>query len=302
MNNVTRKNNSKNNTFISSIIMDSIIKKKNSIYYSNLIYPSILLGTSNDLNDFSPKSLSDNSPNCDTPNSCEKIKTMSSIQSTNSFESTSTDISDNNSPINNTANIIMTKAIIKKIYSPESDSEIITDTNMILKINSEKKEKKNIVDTPILKSLSAKNIYDVNSDDFLVISNLILLSKLEPNQKLFINHRENKNKFSKISFELKIDDSYIQKLSRWYYSQSRNETILALQKLFEVSIQQFNFHKDIKNNVEIKKYFDLFKNSLLGLNNLKITYSKDEEILKEIDIIIEKLENIIDTEYIKILF
>lgn len=282
--------------------MDSIIKKKNSIYYSNLIYPSILLGTSNDLNDFSPKSLSDNSPNCDTPNSCEKIKTMSSIQSTNSFESTSTDISDNNSPINNTANIIMTKAIIKKIYSPESDSEIITDTNMILKINSEKKEKKNIVDTPILKSLSAKNIYDVNSDDFLVISNLILLSKLEPNQKLFINHRENKNKFSKISFELKIDDSYIQKLSRWYYSQSRNETILALQKLFEVSIQQFNFHKDIKNNVEIKKYFDLFKNSLLGLNNLKITYSKDEEILKEIDIIIEKLENIIDTEYIKILF
>jgi len=302
MNNVSRKNNSKNNTFISSIIMDSIIKKKNSIYYSNLIYPSILLGTSNDLNDFSPKSLSDNSPNCDTPNSCEKIKTMSSIQSTNSFESTSTDISDNNSPINNTANIIMTKAIIKKIYSPESDSEIITDTNMILKINSEKKEKKNIVDTPILKSLSAKNIYDVNSDDFLVISNLILLSKLEPNQKLFINHRENKNKFSKISFELKIDDSYIQKLSRWYYSQSRNETILALQKLFEVSIQQFNFHKDIKNNVEIKKYFDLFKNSLLGLNNLKITYSKDEEILKEIDIIIEKLENIIDTEYIKILF
>lgn len=229
MNNVTRKNNSKNNTFISSIIMDSIIKKKNSIYYSNLIYPSILLGTSNDLNEFSPKSLSDNSQNCDTPNSCEK------------------------------------------------------------------KEKK-IVDAPILKSLSAKNIYDVNSDDFLVISNLILLSKLEPNQKLFINYKENKNKFSKISFELKIDDSYIQKLSRWYYSQSRNETILALQKLFEVSIQQFNFHKDIKNNVEIKKYFDLFKNSLLGLNNLKITYSKDQEILKEIDIIIEKLENIINIE------
>ena len=275
--------------------MDSIIKKKNSIYYSNLIYPSILLGTSNDLNEFSPKSLSDNSQNCDTPNSCEKIKTMSSIQSTNSFESTSTDISDNNSPINNTANIIMTKAIIKKIYSHESDSKIITDTNMILKINSEKKEKK-IVDAPILKSLSPKNIYDVNSDDFLVISNLILLSKLEPNQKLFINYKENKNKFSKISFELKIDDSYIQKLSRWYYSQSRNETILALQKLFEVSIQQFNFHKDIKNNVEIKKYFDLFKNSLLGLNNLKITYSKDQEILKEIDIIIEKLENIINIE------
>lgn len=255
--------------------MDSIIKKKNSIYYSNLIYPSILLGTSNDLNEFSPKSLSDNSQNCDTPNSCEKIKTIS--------------------PINNTANIIMTKAIIKKIYSHESDSEIITDTNMILKINSEKKEKK-IVDAPILKSLSPKNIYDVNSDDFLVISNLILLSKLEPNQKLFINYKENKNKFSKISFELKIDDSYIQKLSRWYYSQSRNETILALQKLFEVSIQQFNFHKDIKNNVEIKKYFDLFKNSLLGLNNLKITYSKDQEILKEIDIIIEKLENIINIE------
>lgn len=291
MNSVTRKKNSKNNTFISSIIMDSIIKKKNSIYYSNLIYPSILLGTSNDLNEFSPKYFSDNSPN-----SYENIKNMSSIQSTNSFESASTDISDNNSPINNAANGIMSKAIIKKIYSQESDSEIITDTNMILKINSEKKEKKNIVDTPILKSLSAKNIYDVNSDDFLVISNLILLSKLEPNQKLFINQRENKNKFSKISFELKIDDSYIQKLSRWYYSQSRNETIMALKKLFEISIQQFYFHKDIKNNVEIKKYFDLFKNSLLGLNNLKITYSKDEEILKEIDIIIENLENIINTE------
>lgn len=296
MNSISRKKSSKNNTFISSIIMDSIIKKKNSIYYSNIIYPSLLLGSPNDLNDFSPKSFSEKSPNCNTPNNYENIKTMDSIQSTNSFESISTDISDNNSPNNNAANNIITKAIIKKIYSHESDSEIITDTNTILKINSEKKEKKNIVEAPILKSLSAKNIYDKNSDDFLVISNLILLSKLEPNQKLFINYRENQNKFSKISFELKIDDSYIQKLSRWYYSQSRNETLLALQKLFEVSIQQFNFHKDIKNNVEIKKYLNLFKNSLLGLNNLKITYSKDEEILKEIDIVIEKLENIINTK------
>lgn len=275
--------------------MDSIIKKKNSIY-SNLFYPSILLGSSNDLNEFSTKTLSDDLPNCNTPNNNENIKSMSSIQSTNSFESTSTDISDNNSPINYTANNIIKKAIIKKINSDDNDSETITDTNMILKINSEKIVKKNIDDVSILKSLSEKNIYDANSDDFLVISNLILLSKLEPNQKLFINHRDTKNKFCKISFELKIDDSYIQNLSRWYYSQSRNETILALQKLFEVSIQQFYFHKDIKNNVEIKKYFDLFKNSLLGLNNLKITYSKDEEILKEIDTIIKNLENIIDTQ------
>lgn len=288
MNIVTRKKSSNNNTFISNIIMDSIIKKKNSIYYSNLIYPSIFLETSNE---FSPKSFSDNSPNCDTTNNCENIKSMSSIQSTNSFESTSTDISDNNSPINNTVN-----NIIKKNNSDDNDSETITDTSFILKINSEKIVKKNIDETPILKSLSAKNIYDINSDDFLIISNLILLSKLEPNQKLFINYRETKNKCSKISFELKIDDSYIQKFTRWYYSQSRNETILALQKLFDVSIQQFYFHKDIKNNVEIKKYFDLFKNCLLGLNNLKITYSNDEDILKEIDIIIKKLENIINIE------
>ena len=272
------------------------MKKKNSIYYSNIIFPNILLGSSNDSNEFSPKSLSDNSPKCNTPNSNEIIKTTSSMQSTKSFESTSTDISDNNSPIQYTANNIIKKAIIKKINSDDNDSETITDTSLILKINSEKIVKKNMDEPPILKSLSAKNIYDVNSDDFLVISNLILLSKLEPNQKLFINYRETKNKSCKISFELKIDDSYIQKFSRWYYSQSRNETILALQKLFEVSTEQFNFHKDIKNNVEIKKYFDLFKNSLLGLNNLKITYSEDEEILKEIDIIIKKLENIIDMQ------
>lgn len=307
MNNVTKKKYSKNNeTFISGIIMDAILKKKNSLYFSNLIYPNIniLLNSPLNLSDSStPKSLEDETScyeinKSDSFNTADLIRRLDSINSTDSNVSISTEISEVNSPkYYEYPNYVIKKGIINKIN--DDDSETITNTDIVLNINNKKINNNDDIknENSILKSLSSKNIYDTESNDFLIISNLILISKLEPNQKLFISHNEITNEFCKIPFEIKIDNSYMPKISRWYYKQNRNETLLAIGKLFEISIEQFNLHKEINNNVEIKKYIELFKNSINGLNNLKITYSTDEETIKEIEIIINKLQNIIQNNF-----
>jgi hypothetical protein len=160
------------------------------------------------------------------------------------------------------------------------DSELITDTNLVIKLKNETQN----IKVPI------QNIYNSTSDDLIILANLSFLSKIEPGQKIFVSYNDN----NKINFELKIDNSYVPKITRWYYSQGRNETIEILKKLIDLSIEQFNMHIKFNNTIEMSNYKNLLQKSMSGLSNLKITYNSDKIVLKELDIIITKIKEIIN--------
>lgn len=221
------------------------------------------------------------------------IKTDELIKTVDSISSTSTDISDDssNSPIVqpfNITNLLIDKIITtqidtdkKKVESDLNDnSELITDTNLVIKL---KNETHNIEDPK-------QNIYNSTSDDLIILANLSFLSKIEPNQKIFVSYNDS----DKINFELKIDNSYVPKLTRWYYSQGRNETIKILKKLIDLSIEQFDMHIKSNNTIEMSNYNNLLQKSMLGLNNLKITYNSDKIVLEELNMIIAKIKEIIN--------
>lgn len=252
----------KHNGLIGTILANDFIKKNNILKTNSMPCSINKLLLQNILtSEFSP------------------FKTNETIKTSESFSSTSTDIIDspkieiiNNKP-NKSANSITLKTI-------NDDSEIITDINTVIKI----KEQDNI-----RKSMSTGNIYN-NTDDLLILANLNFLSKIEINQKIFIVYNEKNNK---INFELQIDNSYVQKISRWYYNQGRDKTIETLKILINISIEQLLLHIKLNNTIEIINYRILLKSSLNGLNNLKITYNIDKWIIDEIDLIIQKINEFI---------
>ncbi|MEI6021931.1 MAG: hypothetical protein WCR21_12450, partial [Bacteroidota bacterium] len=81
------------------------------------------------------------------------------------------------------------------------------------------------------------NIYE-NIDDFKVLSSLTLLTKIQPYQKLLIKILESESEKSEelntsINFEIRIDNSMLQPITRWINSQGRNETIDYINKLID---------------------------------------------------------------------
>jgi hypothetical protein len=171
------------------------------------------------------------------------------------------------------------------------DTEIINDPKQIILLAKEFPHNNNVnsnikTNFPI----DPETFYTSNSD-FLVLSNLTLLTKISPNVKLTINTFNNDVSKYKINFELGIENSYLPVISRWYRSQGRIETINALNKLIDVSIEQYTYYSNTNNNINKNKYYDLLEKSIKGLSNLKITYSSDFNVSIEIDRIISKITN-----------
>jgi len=124
-----------------------------------------------------------------------------------------------------------------------------------------------------------------------VFININLISKIEPNYKLFIN-----NKF------INIDTSYVQSISRWFFGNDRKTTIffvnLVINKSFEYSDKLLT-----TKNLDTKLLFRItsdIKNSINGLLNLKHTYSSDKLVQAEIDVIIENIRNKIELNTTKL--
>lgn len=128
-----------------------------------------------------------------------------------------------------------------------------------------------------------------SEDDFLILSNLTLLSKIQKYEKLIILKNED-NINAKIDFEIKIDNSYVPSVSRWIYGYGRNATIEFINKLIDIAIQQYLEEKKKNNKINMNKYVSLLESSKLGLSNLKFTYSDDQTITSNIDIIIDKID------------
>ena len=86
-----------------------------------------------------------------------------------------------------------------------------------------------------------------SEDDFLILTNLTLLSKIQKYEKLIILKTEEENNNNKIDFEIKIDNSFVPSVSRWVYGHSRTATIEFINKLIDIAIQQYLEEKK-KNN------------------------------------------------------
>lgn len=303
INNTINNKNFQSESFIIKLVMDDFYKKNGFINFKNgITSPTINTIINKQISKSIQQKISTSSSSSDLDSPNLLINKSDSYQSINSFQSISTEISDDSPISSNKKNGEYTNLFLKNlIFNTEEspinydDSETITDTNTIINLKKDKidENNKNTENKTILKSFSNKNIYEPKSEDFLILSNLILLSKLEPNQKIFVSHSEKSNKDSQISFELKIDNSYLPKLTRWYYKQNRNETIWALNKLIDVAIYQYEVHIKLENSVEQKKYMDLFVDILKGLKNLKITYKTDKLTADEIDLIILKINNLV---------
>jgi len=131
------------------------------------------------------------------------------------------------------------------------------------------------------------NKVEENIDNFIILSNLTLLSKVQKYEKLVIKKRQNK---SDINFEIQIDNSYLPSIKRFFYGDDRDKTIEYLNKLINYGIEKYNEEKKKDNKIGMNKIASLLESSKLGLSNLKITYNTDQSITSKIDIIIDTID------------
>lgn len=109
-----------------------------------------------------------------------------------------------------------------------------------------------------------------------------------------------------------IDNSYIQSISRFLYSQNRNDAISYIKNSVEnvIYITDFIYRNEIsvKKNIKeqeqrqlntffresndkiLKKFYIKMTNAIEGLTNLKLTYNDDLSIKTTIDLLIQKLQ------------
>ena len=139
------------------------------------------------------------------------------------------------------------------------------------------------------------------------ILNLKIISKIKPNDKLLANNNL-----------LEIDSPHIlQSVNRWYNNESRSITIEKLKiilegtfKITKILLENEKQNKDDdksleENNSQIFQTLILeMRNSLVGLENLKKTYSEDILISSQLDLLINKLNTRIDkmSKFFKINF
>jgi len=171
---------------------------------------------------------------------------------------------------------------IKEIKEIKELKELKESIKDIKELKENKENKINLLES---------GIYNTH-DDFLILTNLSILNKIQNNDKLVVykNNFNNDSNRKLIDFEIHIDNGYLRPITRWYQSQCRSETIDYINRLIDISIIQYNELKKKNNKIAMNKYASALENSKTGLNNLKITYADDRTIISKIDLIIEKIE------------
>ena len=118
----------------------------------------------------------------------------------------------------------------------------------------------------------------------LYLLNLEMIALLKPYEKLIINEQ----------CQLNIDNSYyLGFLSRWYYNQNRDNAIDYLETIIlEINNIKINLINNL--NYELANQLKLsLINSKLGLNNLQLTYQRDNLTLAKIQLILNRINQII---------
>ena len=132
-------------------------------------------------------------------------------------------------------------------------------------------------------------------DEKIVFTSLKIISNLKEYDKLIIND----NKYIDID-----NPSYLQFMRRWWNGRNRLNTLTYLKDfvykdafiIIDNTLQNemknnhnHNFFQHSNHNI-LQKFLIELKNSIRGLQNLKITYNVDVSFKSQLDIIIEEIE------------
>lgn len=124
-------------------------------------------------------------------------------------------------------------------------------------------------------------------------TNLVLLSKIQPGDKLIYT-----------SNILNIDRSYLQSVRRWYNSNDRNKTTQFINIIIDQTFimidnilgdETFITLSSETRDIILQRFNLELKNSINGLINLKTTYNDDSSIVSTIDVIIDNINNKVNT-------
>jgi len=132
---------------------------------------------------------------------------------------------------------------------------------------------------------------ELSKDDVFI--NLKILSKLRNDEKLVVAEKL-----------LNIDTSYLQFITRWYKSESRERTIDYISHVIEESFRicdstinaEMNRVSDDpvfdEDNTELlQRLTNELSNCIDGLITIKITYRNDSLVQSRVDLLIENIRN-----------
>lgn len=139
-----------------------------------------------------------------------------------------------------------------------------------------------ITTTDLSMNTNEENIQQIDQDklDNLLL-NLRTISEIKDFDKLSVSNEN-----------LKIDQSSLQFISRWYYSEGRDNTII---KINEILDEIFNYIETIKNNIydnanrDIQRILVGLTTAIKGIECLKVTYKKDINIITRLNLYSEKI-------------
>lgn len=125
------------------------------------------------------------------------------------------------------------------------------------------------------------------------------------NLKIISNIKEYDKLITSDDKQIEIDNaSYLQFMRRWWNGRNRNSTLNYLKdfvyrdafKVIDNTLQNelrekqdVNYFHESNHNI-LQKFLLELKNSIKGLQNLKITYNNDVSFKSQLDVIIEEIE------------
>lgn len=126
------------------------------------------------------------------------------------------------------------------------------------------------------------------TEEQLLIDNLHILGSVAQYQKLGIEYI---GEFEHNMCKLYIDNSYFPQIIRWYYNQSRNNTINLVTEIINSGLELKKYYLAVEDELNNKKISLLLDNAKNGILNLIITYSSDAVHVKKLNSLVEIIVN-----------
>jgi hypothetical protein len=123
-----------------------------------------------------------------------------------------------------------------------------------------------------------------------LMTSLKVLSQVKQNQKVATSEEV-----------IRIEDqnAWFQSFRRWYNSESRDKNIESISRVVDTAFSQLELlqkkHSTASNQVFLVRLQQELKNASSGLTNLRTTYEDDSVTRSRIDLLIERIEDTLET-------
>ena len=117
-----------------------------------------------------------------------------------------------------------------------------------------------------------------DTDIFNIITQLKVLSKVREGQKISIRN-------GTIYLD-RNSDGIASSTKRWYYGDGRHKTYIFVKNLM------FNAIVSLTQTEEGDVIISAMKNSMSGINSLKVTYGDDDSVVAAYEVLTERMERV----------